>query len=184
MILTPNILARLAGLGLLTVLLEVSFISQITLLGSRPALASLVVILLGLMGGVTVGAVAGFAIGFLIDCLIGSPLGSTALALILVGYLAGTYRERAVGQVGRLALPLICLGLTVVAAIALLAIHLLLGLSGHFSLALLPDLIVTALYAFLLGPPLNVGLRRLLGPALIDGTDRQSKGGFAVFGSR
>lgn len=184
MILTPNILARLAAIGLLTVLLEVTFFSRITLLGSRPAVAVLVVVLLGIMGGVTVGAVAGFSIGFLIDCLIGSPLGSTALALILVGYLAGAYRERATGKIGRLAVPVICVGLTLVAALALLAIHLLLGLSGRFSGAVIADLIVTALYAFVLGFALNAGLRRLLGPALIDEVDRQSNGPVTVFGSR
>lgn len=184
MILTPNILARLGALGLLTVLLEVSFFSRITLLGSRPAFAVLVVVLLGLLGGVTIGAVAGFSIGFLIDCLIGSPLGSTALVLILVGYLAGAYRERATGRAGRLGIPLICVGLTLIAEAALLAIHLLLGLSGPFSPAVIPDLMVTALYAFVLGLALNAGLRRLLSPALIDESDRQSNGPVAVFGNR
>lgn len=184
MILTPNILARLAGIGLVTVLLEVSFFSRITLLGSRPAFAVLIVVLLGLMGGVSIGAVTGFSIGFLVDCLIGSPLGSTALALILVGYLAGAHRERATGRVGRLAVPFICVGLTLVAEVVLFAIHLLLGLSGPFSGAVIADLLVTAVYAFLLGIALNPGLRRILRPALIDEADRQSDGPVAVFGNR
>lgn len=184
MILTRNILARLVALGLVTVLLEVSFFSRLQLIGSRPAMAVLVVVLLGLMGGITVGTVAGFAIGFLIDCLVSSPLGSTALALILVGYLAGAYRERAKTPAGRLALPIICLVLTLVAELALLVIQLSLGLSGRFSGAVVPDLIVTALYAFLLSLPLRAGLRKLLAPALIDEIDRQSEGRIPVFGSR
>lgn len=184
MILTPNILARLAGLGLVTVLLEVSFFSRLTLIGSRPAIAVLVVVLLGLIGGVMIGSVAGFSIGFLIDCLIGAPLGATALALILVGYLAGVYRERSTGSGGRLALPLICAGLTLLAVAALLALNLLLGVSGPFSAAVVPELIVTALYALLLSTPLYRGLRLLLKPALIDDGEAQSKSSRPVFGSR
>lgn len=184
MILTPNILARLAALGLITVLLEVSFFSRIILLGSHPAVAVLVVILLGLMGGVTIGAVSGFAIGFLIDSLIGAPLGATALTMILVGYLAGVYRERSTRPGGRLSLPLICLGLTLVASAALLALNLLLGLSGSFSAQVVPDLIVTALYALLLSVPLHRGLRLLLKPALIDDADAQSNRTVPVFGNR
>lgn len=182
MILTPNILGRLVGIGFLTVLLEVTFFSRLSLLGSRPAFAMLVVILLGLLGGVTIGAVSGFTIGFLIDCLIGSPLGSTALVMILIGYLAGAYRERSPGRRGRFALPFICMGLTLLAQVALLALLLLLGLSGPFSGKVVPDLIVTALYAFLLSVPLSAGFRRLLRPALIDDVDLQSNGPSAVLG--
>lgn len=184
MILTPNILARLAGIGLLAVLLEVSFFSRLSLLGSRPAFAVLVVILLGLMGGVTIGAVSGFSIGFLIDCLIASPLGSTALVMILIGYLSGAYRERSPGRRGRFALPLICVLLTLLAEILLFALHLLLGLSGRFSGEVIPGLIVSAVYAFILSVPLAAGFRRILRPALIDEADLQSNGPSPVFGSR
>lgn len=163
-------------------LLEVSFFSRITLLGSRPAFAALIVILLGLMGGVMVGSVSGFAIGFLIDSLVGSPLGSTALALILAGYLAGSYRERSTRPGGRFALPLICLGLTLVAQLSQLAIQLLLGMSGHFSGKVVLDLIVCALYALALSLPLNALLRRILRPALIDEADFRNGGSVPVFG--
>lgn len=184
MILTPNILARLAAIGLVTVLLEVSFFSRLTLIGSRPAFAVLVVILLGLMGGIMIGAVSGFAIGFLIDCLISSPLGSTALVMVIIGYLAGAYRERTPGPRGRLALPVICVFLTLLAEVLLLALQLLLGISGRFSGAVIPELLVTALYAFILSVPLAAGLRRILRPALIDEADIQSNGPSPVFGSR
>lgn len=184
MILTPNILVRLGLLGLVTVLLEVTFFSRITLIGSHPAPAVLVVILLGLMGGVMIGSVAGFAVGFLIDCLIGAPLGATALAMILVGYLAGLYRERSTRPGGPMALPLICLALTLLAEATLLAIYLLLGLSGSFSGKVIPDLIVTALYALLLSIPVHLGLRRLLRPALIDESEPRGKTGLPAFGNR
>jgi rod shape-determining protein MreD len=166
------------------VLLEVSFFSRITLIGSRPAFAALIVILLGLMGGVMVGAVSGFAIGFLIDSLVGLPLGLTALSLILVGYLAGVYRERSTRPSGRFALPLICVGLTLIALISQLVLQLLLGISGDFSGKFVPDLIVCALYALLLSLPINALLRRILRPALIDEADFHNGGSRPVFGNR
>lgn len=80
-------------------------------------------------------------------------------------------------------MPIICVVLTLAVEFMLLAIHLLLGLSGPFSAAVIPDLIVLALYAFVLGPVVFAGLRRLLRPALIEEPDRQSDGPAAVFGS-
>ncbi|HZJ28962.1 MAG TPA: rod shape-determining protein MreD [Solirubrobacterales bacterium] len=175
MILTPNILVRITGLALIAVLLQVTFFSRISLLGAAPDFAVLIVIVLGLLGGVTVGAVCGFAIGLLIDCLIAAPLGGTGLAFILVGYLAGLYRERSTRAAGRLAVPLLCLLLTLTAALALLAVQFMLGLSGPFSAGVAFDLILQALYASLLSIPIYAGTRRLLRPALIDETSQRSR---------
>ena len=93
MILTRPIIIRLLVLGLVTAILEVSFFSQLRVLGSSPDFALLVVMSLGLLGGSLSGAVAGFGIGFVIDCLLLQTLGATSLSLMAVGYVAGRYRE-------------------------------------------------------------------------------------------
>ena len=182
MILTPNILARIAALILAVVLIQVSFLSGIALFGGGPDLALLVVIVLGLLGGVTVGAVAGFSVGLLIDCLIAAPLGSTALALILAGYLAGLYRERATRGGGRLATPLICLLLTLVAELALFAVHLMLGQSGPMSWLIAREALLLAVYAFVLAIPVYAGIRRLLRPALVEDEQIRPDPGTSVLG--
>ncbi len=182
MILTPKILLRIAALLLLTVLLQVSFFSRIELLGGSPDMAVLVVVILGLLGGVTVGAVAGFCVGLLIDCLIGGALGATGLAMILVGYLAGLYRERAVRPAGRLTVPVVCLVLTLVAEVAMMLVQLMLGLSGPFSGTIIWDVAIKALYAFGLSYPVYVGIRRLLRPALIEAPADRHRTGSTVFG--
>lgn len=168
MILAPKILARIAALCLAAILLQVSFFSRVEVLGVSPHVAVLVVIVLGLLGGVLVGAVAGFGVGIVIDALIAAPLGSTALAFILAGYLAGLYRERSRREAGRLAIPAVAMGLTLAAELALFGVHLMIGLSGPFSTLLIRDILVGALYAFLLGMPVYLGTRLVLRPALIE----------------
>src|ERR1044072_8606664 len=93
MILTRTIYLRLAALGLLTVLVQLSFASGVTVLGAHPDFAVLVVISLGLLAGSLPGAVAGFVLGLAIDTLLFETLGATALALLTAGYIAGRYRE-------------------------------------------------------------------------------------------
>ena len=67
MILTRPIVIRLVLLGVAAAVLQVSFFSEIRILGSSPDVAILVVMSLGLLGGSLSGTVAGFSIGFLID---------------------------------------------------------------------------------------------------------------------
>lgn len=177
MILTPKILLRMAAIGLVTVLLQVTFFSRVVLIGSSPDLAVLVVVAFGLLGGVVIGSVTGFTLGTLIDALAGAPLGSTGLAFILAGYLAGSYRERSRREAGPLAIPAIGLLITLAAALSLLLVHLLLGMSGSIGPSVVWDLLVRALYALALAAPVYVAIRRLLRPALIEEAPFQRRRG-------
>lgn len=76
MILTPKIVARLVVIGLLGVLLQLTFFSQVELFHVAPDVLPLLVVCFGLLGGSMTGAVAGFAIGFLLDCLLIQPIGA------------------------------------------------------------------------------------------------------------
>ena len=88
-ILTPKILARLLAIGLLGVLLQLSFFSQVALFHVSPDVLPALVVSLGLLGGSMTGAVSGFSIGLLLDCLLIAPLGGGSLVLLTIGYLAG-----------------------------------------------------------------------------------------------
>lgn len=167
MILTPKIAPRVVALCLLAVLLQVTFFSRISLLGGAPDVAVLVVIVLGLLGGSMIGAVAGFGVGLGIDALVAAPLGGTALAYILAGYLAGLYRERSRRPAGLLAIPVIGMVLALASQLAMMALQLMLGMSGPFSGLIARDMLLTALYAFLLALPVYHGIRVALRPALV-----------------
>ena len=174
MILTRPIIVRLVLLGLVTAILEVSFFSQLRVLGSSPDFALLVVMSLGLLGGSLSGAVAGFGIGFVIDCLLLQTLGATSLSLMAVGYVAGRYRE-GFGRPTLGATVLLGGALTLLGVTAFAAIQVGLGVDADVSTIVIRDAFITTLIGAGLAPPVLWAVRRLLRSALIE--DRPGGGG-------
>jgi rod shape-determining protein MreD len=167
MILTPKIFARLVAIVLLGVILQLSFFSQVALFHVSPDLLPVLVICLGLLGGTMTGAVAGFAVGFLLDCLLIAPLGGASLVLLAVGYFAGLFRERFEIH-SALVPPLLCMALTVLAELGFGAVELMLGANVSVSSLVVRDIFLQGVFAFVLGWPIYLGLKRVLRPALVD----------------
>jgi rod shape-determining protein MreD len=166
-ILTPKILARLIAIVVLGVLLQLSFFSRVEVFHTSPDLLPALVVSLGLLGGTMTGAVTGFSVGFLLDCLLVAPLGGSSLVLLSSGYLAGLFRERFEIH-SALVPPLLCAGLTVFAELGFGAVELMLGADATVSGLIVRDILVKAVFAFFLGWPIYLGLRRALRPALIE----------------
>jgi rod shape-determining protein MreD len=167
MIVTPRIFARLTVIVVLAVLLQFSFFSRVELFHTSPDVLPAVVISLGLLGGSMTGAVTGFSVGFLVDCLLVAPLGASSLVLLGVGYLAGLFRERFEIH-SSLVAPLLCMGLTLVAELGYGAVQLMLGVDAPVSALVFRDMALKSIYAFFLGWPIYLGLRRALRPALVE----------------
>jgi rod shape-determining protein MreD len=167
MILTTNIIARLVAVVVLGVLLQLSFFSQVAVFHTSPNVLPALVVCLGLLGGTMSGAVAGFSVGFLLDCLLILPLGGGSLVLLATGYLAGLFRERFVIH-STLVAPLLCMVLTLFAELGFGAVELMLGLDTSVSTLVIQDILLKGVFAFLLGWPMYLGLRRLLRPALVE----------------
>ena len=167
MILTPKMLARLVAIVVLGVLLQLSFFSQVAVFHTSPDLLPALVVSLGLLGGTMTGAVTGFSVGFLLDCLLVAPLGGGPLVLLGVGYLAGLFRERFEIH-SALVPPLLCMGLTVLAELGFGAVELMLGADTAVSGLIVRDILIKGVFAFFLGWPLYLGLRRALRPGLVD----------------
>lgn len=168
MIFTPRILLTVTGIVLLSVLLQLSFFSQLPLLGSVANVVPVVVIALGLLGGALPGAVSGFFAGLLLDSALGTTLGVSSLALMSVGYLAGRWRE-GYEIVSSLVPPLLTGLLTGVSAAIYAAMQLMLGVDASVSLLVLREIVVQGLFGVLLAIPLFPLIRRLLRPALVEG---------------
>jgi rod shape-determining protein MreD len=166
-ILTPNILARLVAIVVLGVILQLSFFSQVALFHTSPDVLPALVVSLGLLGGTMTGVVSGFSVGLLLDCLLIAPLGGGSLVLLGVGYLAGLFRER-VEIRSPLVAPLLCMGLTLVAELGFGAVELMLGVDATVSSLVIRDMLVKSVFAFFLGWPIYLGLRRALRPALVE----------------
>ncbi|HEU4944853.1 MAG TPA: rod shape-determining protein MreD [Solirubrobacterales bacterium] len=167
MIVTPKIFARIAVIALLAVLLQLSFFSRVTLFHVSPDILPAVVVVLGLLGGAMTGAVAGFSIGLLADGLLADDLGGSSLVLLGIGYLAGLFRERFEIR-GALVPPLLCVGLTFVAELGFAAVQLTLGVDAPISPLIVRDILLKSIFAFFLGWPIYLGVKRALRPALVE----------------
>jgi rod shape-determining protein MreD len=166
-IVTPKILARIIIIIVLAVVLQLSFFSEVALFHTSPDILPALVVSLGLLGGTMTGVMAGFSVGFLIDCLLIEPLGASSLVLLGVGYLAGLFRERFEIH-SPLVAPLLCMALTLVAELGFGLLEVLLGLGAPISAMVLRDVLIKSIYAFFLGWPIYLGVRRALRPALIE----------------
>ena len=167
MILTPNIIVRLVAIVVAGVILQLTFFSQVALFHVSPDVLPALVVVVGLLGGSLTGAVCGFSVGFLLDCLLIVPLGGGSLVLLATGYLAGLFRERF--EIHSSLVPaLLCMGLTLLAELGFAAIQLMLGVDAPVSPLVIRDLLLKSIYAFFLGWPIYLGVRRVLRPALVE----------------
>lgn len=166
MIITTRSAARIVALVLLLTILQISFFSQVELLGTSMWILPACVAIFGLLGGSLIGATVGFAFGFFGDALTDGPLGSACLIFMGVGYLAGTYRER--GDFVDRPTVLVSCGLATLGANVALGLYtVVVGFDASLSASLIPDLIVQALYGVLLAIPLYALIHRVLRPALV-----------------
>ena len=167
MILTPKIIVRITLIGMFGVLLQLSFFSRVELFHVSPDVLPALVVCLALLGGSLTGAVAGFSIGFFLDCLLVEALGISSLVLLGIGYFAGLFRERF--EIHSTLVPaLLCMGLTLAAELGYALIQLMLGIDAPVSPLIIRDLLLKSVYAFFLGWPLYLLVRRLLRPALVE----------------
>lgn len=167
MILTGKIIARIVAICMLGVLLQLSFFSRVELFHVSPDILPALVVCLGLLGGSMTGAVSGFSIGLFLDCLLVEALGISSLVLLGIGYLAGLFRERF--EIHSSLVPaLLCMGLTLLAELGFGLIQLLLGLDAPLSSLIVRDLLLKSVYAFFLGWPVYLLVRRALRPALVE----------------
>lgn len=167
MIVTWRIALRMAALVLIAVILQVSFLSYVTVFGTVPDLVPVLIVCFGLLGGAVVGAASGFAAGLLLDSLLLQVLGVSSLSLLAVGYLAGRYREGFEVE-GRLAPALVAGALTLLGSAAYAALQVTLGSGVEVSWLVAREIVVKALFAFALMPLVLPLVRRVLRPALID----------------
>jgi rod shape-determining protein MreD len=83
----------IAAILVTALLLQSTVFAEVRLLGARPELMYLVVIVLAILEGPSEGAVVGFVGGMLQDFLLNQPKGITALTLTLLGYTVGLARQ-------------------------------------------------------------------------------------------
>jgi rod shape-determining protein MreD len=165
-ILSPATVLRVGLLLLLALVLQLSVLSQITIVGGQADLVVLVVAAVAYYAGSISGCATGFAAGFLLDLATGATMGASSLVLTAVGYGVGRFREVRDPSHGLLPIP-VAAAATTGWVVAFAAVSFMLDIGARVSPLVIRDMVVTVLLNALLALPVFAGCRRLLRPSLV-----------------
>jgi rod shape-determining protein MreD len=164
-ILSPGTFIRVGALVFLAVVLQLSWLSQLGILGGHVDLVVLVVAAASYYAGSIAGCATGFTAGFLLDLASGATMGVSSLVLTAVGYGVGRFREVRDPSHGLLPLA-VAAAATGGFVVAFAAVSFMLDVGATVSPLVIRDAIVTTLLNVLLALPVFAGVRRLLRPVL------------------
>lgn len=156
---------RLVAVGLVAVLLQNGFFSELRLVGGQVDILPLVALASGFLAGPAGGALTGFGMGLLSDLLLGMPLGLTSLILLVIGEIGGrvgSARDPEGLFVPMLTGAVVTFGALVAAGI----LQVLLGAPSAASLDLVRGIVTTSLLNGLIAPFIYRATRRGLVGAL------------------
>jgi len=178
---TANMTLRLAAIALVTVIVQIAAVSQVSVFGVSADLTPLVVMSVGLLAGSIPGAVMGFGMGLLVDSALVETLGVSSLLYSLIGYGAGRLREL---RDPAHALTPVAVGAlaTAGAALGFSVIQFLLGVDAPVSWLLARDILVTILVNTILALPVFNIVRRVLMPLLPDDPRRRRRRAYTTGG--
>jgi rod shape-determining protein MreD len=172
---------RLAALGLVAGVLQVSAVSQLSVFGTNADIMPLIVAFVGLRTGSIVAVLFGFCAGLFVDTAVVGTLGLSSLVYVAVGYGAGRLRELRDPQ-GVLVPVLVGFAASAGAAFGFALMQFLLGAEAAVSFELFRQLIVTTLVSTLLAPAINRLVRRALRPARAVDRRRGGRGTYSGSG--
>jgi rod shape-determining protein MreD len=164
-ILSPGSLLRVGMLLLLAVVLQLSFFSQLGILGGHVDLVVLAVAAVAYYAGSVAGCATGFTAGFLLDLASGATMGVSSLVLTAVGYGVGRFREVRDPSHGLLPLA-VGAAATGGFMVTFAAVSFMLDVGASVSALVIRDAIVTTLLNVLMALPVFIGTRKLLRPVL------------------
>jgi rod shape-determining protein MreD len=174
-------IGRLALLGLLASILQLTAASQVSIFGVPMDLSPLIVASVGFLCGSVPGAVFGFAFGLFADTALMQTLGVTSLVLTAVGYGAGRVRELRDPAHG-LAPVAVGAAATAVAALSIALLQFLLGVEAPVSGEVVRQILMTIVLNTLLALPVYALCRRVLLPFLPDDPRRRRRRAYTTGG--
>jgi rod shape-determining protein MreD len=178
---SPAAAGRLALLGLLGGILQLTAVSQVTVFGVPADLAPLLVAMIGFLSGSVSGAVFGFSLGLFVDTALMQTLGVNSLVYTAVGYGAGRVRELRDPAHG-LAPVAVGAAATAAATLGYTVLQFLLGVEAPVSLLLVRQILMTIVLNTLLALPVYAICRRVLLPYLPDDPRRRRRRAYTTGG--
>jgi rod shape-determining protein MreD len=179
--LTPQAAGRLALLGLLGGIVQLTTVSQVSVFGVPADLSPLLVASVGFLCGSVAGSVFGFCLGLFVDTVLLQTLGVNSLVFTAVGYGAGRVRELR-DPAHTLAPVLVGAAATAIAAVGFSLLQFLLGVEAPVSFDLLRQILITIVLNTLLALPVYVICRRVLLPYLPDDPRRRRRRAYTTGG--
>jgi rod shape-determining protein MreD len=178
---TAPAVARIAALGLLGSILQLTAVAQVTVFGVPADLSPLLVASVGLLAGSVPGALFGFSVGLFVDTALLQTLGISSLVLTAVGYGAGRLRELRDPAHGLVPVAVGALA-TAVAAIGFSVMQFLLGVDAPVSMLLVRQILLVIVLNTLLALPVHLLVRRVLSPFLPDDPRRRRRRAYTTGG--
>jgi rod shape-determining protein MreD len=177
----PQAVARLALLGLVGGIVQLTTVSQLSIFGVPADLSPLLVASVGFLCGSVSGAVFGFCLGLFVDTVLLQTLGVNSLVFTAVGYGAGRVRELR-DPAHTLAPVVIGAAATALTAVGFSLLQFLLGVEAPVSLQLLRQILMTIVLNTLLALPVYAICRRVLLPYLPDDPRRRRRRAYTTGG--
>lgn len=178
---TVRFCTRIALLGVITGVLQITTVSQIPLLEVNGDISPLVVVSVGLLLGPVSGVVTGFAIGLLLDVALLQTLGVSSLILLILGYMAGRVRDMRDPDPASALPPLLAGSVaTLLATLGFALMQVLLGADAPTVWVLLRETVASVLVGALLALPVYAATRRVLKPCLPDDPRRRRRRAYAT----
>jgi rod shape-determining protein MreD len=178
---SPQLIGRLALLGLLGGIVQLTTVSQISVFGVPADLSPLLVASVGFLCGSVAGSVFGFCLGLFVDTVLLQTLGVNSLVFTAVGYGAGRVRELR-DPAHTLAPVIVGAAATAIAAVGFSLLQFLLGVEAPVSFDLLRQILMTIVLNTLLALPVYAICRRVLLPFLPDDPRRRRRRAYTTGG--
>jgi rod shape-determining protein MreD len=177
----PQLLLRLAALGIGGVIVQTAAVSQLPIAGANADLSPLLVMAVGLLCGSLAGGCFGFGVGLFFDVVSLQTLGVSSLVLLGVGYGAGRIRE-ARDPEGTLVPLAVGAAATLVFALGFALMQFLLGADAPVSWGLVRQALATLVVNTLIAVPVYGIVRRCLQASLPDDPRRRRRRAYTTGG--
>ncbi|MBA7624708.1 hypothetical protein ES703_32120 [subsurface metagenome] len=142
-------------------LIQLTLINSITILGLKPDLIMVVVVVFSLLKGEKEGAISGFASGLLQDIFSTGLLGMNALAKTVIGFFCGIVKEKIFHEHILFLIPVITFIASLMQSILILLLLRAFGIEYNLAWSLKQVALPEALYSSLLSPFVFLAINKL-----------------------
>jgi rod shape-determining protein MreD len=142
-------------------LIQLTLINSITILGLKPDLIMVVVVVFSLLKGEKEGSISGFASGLLQDIFSTGLLGINALAKTVVGFFCGIVKEKIFHEHILFIIPVITFIASFMQSIIIFLLLRAFGIEYNLAWSLKQVALPEALYSSLLSPFIFLAINKL-----------------------